>query len=64
MEVKRKTVIIVDDSLTNLNLARNALSMKYDVFTITSGMKLFQILGKVTPDLILLDIEMPEMNGY
>ena len=64
MEYKRKIVIIVDDSLTNLNLARNALSMKYDVFTITSGKKLFQILEKVTPDIILLDIEMPVMDGF
>ena len=64
MEYKRKIVIIVDDSLTNLNLARNALSMKYDVFTISSGKKLFQILEKVTPDIILLDIEMPEMDGF
>jgi len=64
LEYKRKIVIIVDDSLTNLNLARNALSMKYDVFTISSGKKLFQILEKVTPDIILLDIEMPEMDGF
>ena len=64
MENKRKNVIVVDDSLTNLNLARNALAMKYDVFTISSGKKLFQVLEKVSPDIILLDIEMPEMNGY
>ena len=64
MDRIRKIVIIVDDSLTNLNLARNALSMKYDVFTVSSGKKMFQILEKVTPDIILLDIEMPDMNGY
>ena len=45
-------------------MARNALAAKYDVFTVPSGKKLFQVLEKVTPDLILLDIEMPEMNGY
>ena len=64
LEYKRKSVIIVDDSLTNLNLARNALAAKYDVFTISSGKKLFQILERVTPDIILLDIEMPGMSGY
>jgi putative two-component system response regulator len=36
----------------------------YDIFSIPSGNKLFEILEKVTPDLILLDIEMPGMNGY
>ena len=64
MEYGHKTIIIVDDSLTNLNLARNALSEMYNVFTISSGRKLFSFLEKVTPDLILLDIEMPDMSGY
>jgi putative two-component system response regulator len=36
----------------------------YDVFTVQSGQKLFGLLEKVHPDLILLDIEMPEMSGY
>jgi putative two-component system response regulator len=40
------------------------LNEKYDVFTIPSGIKLFKLLEKVVPDLILLDIEMPEMTGY
>ena len=64
MENRRKVVIVVDDSLTNLNLARNALAVKFDVFTVSSGRKLFQVLEKVIPDIILLDIEMPEMNGF
>jgi len=55
---------MVDDDITCLNAARNILAENYDVFTVPSGKKLFQILEKVTPDLILLDIEMPEMNGY
>jgi putative two-component system response regulator len=36
----------------------------YNVFPIPSGYKLLEILEKVRPDLILLDIEMPGMNGY
>ena len=64
MEGKRKTIIIVDDDITNLNIARNILIQKYDVFTVPSGKKLIQILEKISPDLILLDLEMPEMNGY
>jgi len=55
---------MVDDDLTNLNIARNNLSGIYSIVTVPSGEKLFNLLEKITPALILLDIEMPEMNGY
>ena len=55
---------MVDDNLTNLTVGKNALLGKYKVFTIPSGKKLFEMLEKTTPDMILLDIEMPEMDGY
>jgi putative two-component system response regulator len=64
MEEKRKLIIIVDDDITNLVVAKNNLSSMYDVFTVPSGEKLFALLEKVTPDLILLDVNMPIMNGY
>ncbi|MDR2532101.1 MAG: response regulator [Oscillospiraceae bacterium] len=64
MEERRKLIIIVDDDMTNLVVAKNNLTAKYDVFTVPSGEKLFSLLEKVTPDLILLDVNMPIMNGY
>jgi putative two-component system response regulator len=64
MEAERKKIIMVDDDGTNLASVRNALIGSYDVFTVPSGKKLFGLLEKVMPDLILLDVEMPEMNGY
>ncbi|MDR1950474.1 MAG: response regulator [Spirochaetaceae bacterium] len=64
MEVIRKKIMLVDDNPTNLTIGRNILINDYDVFTIQSGQKLFKILEKVYPDLILLDVEMPEMDGY
>jgi len=64
MSCNREVIIIVDDDTTNLVVGRSTLSEKYDVFTAPSGDKLFRFLEKVSPDLILLDIEMPEMNGY
>ena len=64
MESSFSKIIIVDDDITNLTVGKNALFDKYDVFTVPSGFKLFQLLERVTPDLILLDIEMPGMNGY
>lgn len=55
---------MVDDNITNLSMGKSALCAHYDVYTVPSGEKLFKILGYITPDIILLDVEMPEMNGY
>ena len=59
----QKTIFIVDDSNTNLLIAREALCEEYKVITLSSAAKMFTILEKIQPDLILLDIEMPEMDG-
>jgi len=64
MESNRYKIIIVDDDMTNLMVVRSAMTDFHDVFTVPSGKKLFQLLEKVIPDMILLDVEMPEMNGY
>jgi putative two-component system response regulator len=57
-------IFIVDDSDTNLATAEEALEDHYDVMTMPSAAKMFALLEKITPNLILLDIEMPEMNGF
>ncbi|MDR2739137.1 MAG: response regulator [Treponema sp.] len=54
----------VDDDVTSLALGKSILSQKYDIITIPSGEKFFVLLEKVQPNLILLDVEMPGMNGY
>jgi putative two-component system response regulator len=59
-----KTIFAVDDSDTNLSMVKKALEDHYRVLTMPSAMKMFALLEKITPDLILLDIEMPEMNGF
>ena len=50
--------------MANLTMGRNMLKTFYEVFPAPSAEKLFEILENVLPDLILLDIEMPETNGY
>jgi len=59
-----KTVFIVDDSDTNLAKAEEALEEHFNVMTLPSAAKMFTLIEKINPDLILLDIEMPEMNGF
>ena len=64
MENTRYKIIMVDDNMANLAMGRNMLKTFYEVYPAPSAGKLFEILDNVVPDLILLDIEMPEMNGY
>jgi len=57
-------IFVVDDLETNLVAGKNALADTYNVYTFDSGMRMLKVLEKLTPDLILLDIKMPEMSGY
>ncbi len=61
---QRKKIVLVDDNLTNLTAGKNILKEYFSVFTVSSGQKFLELLDKITPDLILLDVEMPEMDGY
>jgi putative two-component system response regulator len=64
MDNERKMIMLVDDNIANLKIAKNALSDIYDVFTVPSAAKMFGLLERNKPELILLDVDMPEMNGY
>lgn len=59
-----KHILIVDDNKTNLISAKNALADVYKVTAVTSGEQALKFLDKNIPDLILLDINMPEMDGF
>jgi len=58
------TIFVVDDSDTNLATAEAALEDRYNVITVPCAEKMFLHLEKIKPNLILLDIEMPGMNGF
>ena len=59
-----KTILLVDDSKTNLDILIGLLEEHYDLLVATSGEKALKISLKQKIDLILLDIVMPDMNGY
>ena len=59
-----KTIFVVDDKNINLQTADEALSGIYDVFTLVSASAMFDLLNNIKPDLILLDIMMPGIDGF
>ena len=59
-----KIVFIVDDNKTNLETARLALESKFRIYTMPSVARMFKLAEKIMPDLILLDVDMPEMDGF
>jgi len=64
MESNRETIVIVDDDMTSLTMGSHILDTDYDVTPLASPVKFLGIIDKLNPDLVLLDIEMPEMNGF
>jgi len=59
-----KKIIVVDDNIENLTAIKNTLKEKYEVFPCPSAVNMFDLLEHIKPDLILLDVEMPDINGY
>jgi putative two-component system response regulator len=60
----QKTIFIVDDNDTNLLMAKEVLKDKYRVMTLPSATRMFALIQRIRPDLVLLDIEMPGINGW
>jgi diguanylate cyclase (GGDEF)-like protein/PAS domain S-box-containing protein len=61
---KPRTILIVDDIPENVSLLEAVLSTEYDIRTATRGSEALQIAREMEPDLILLDIMMPGIDGY
>lgn len=59
-----KHILMIDDVATNLICAEEVLKDHYRVSVAKSGKKALNMIRELCPDLILLDIIMPEMNGY
>jgi putative two-component system response regulator len=59
-----KQILVVDDNITSLKQIGAQLGSHYEVSLAKSGALALQICKQEKPDLILLDVEMPEMNGF
>ncbi|WP_413437575.1 Hpt domain-containing protein [Sulfuriferula sp. GW1] len=63
--VRNKVVMVVDDSLTVRKITGRLLAREgYEVITAKDGLDALQMLQDVVPDVMLLDIEMPRMDGF
>ncbi len=61
----KRTILIVDDTMENIDLLNHALETQFRVKAATNGAKALKIARSASPpDLILLDIMMPDMSGY
>ncbi|PCI28157.1 MAG: two-component system response regulator [SAR324 cluster bacterium] len=63
-DINNSTILIVDDTPANLDILVSALGDKYQIIAATDGMAAIELAEEVIPDLILLDIMMPEMDGF
>jgi CheY-like chemotaxis protein len=65
MTPSEKTILVVDDSTTNVVLLDAILSEKgYRIIKTLSAMEAYSCMEKQLPDLILLDLLMPQINGF
>lgn len=56
-------ILVIDDSTINLRIVKDSLSDEFQVYPVTSGMQGLEFLKKKIPDIILLDLNMPDMDG-
>ncbi|GAB2658656.1 HD domain-containing phosphohydrolase [Vibrio panuliri] len=63
-QVNRATILAVDDTPTVIDIVKSILSDEYTVQAATKAETAFKIISKRKPDLILLDVMMPDIDGY
>jgi len=61
---EKQKILIVDDAPANIRILGQALAADYQLRIATNGADALEIVKSDTPDIILLDIVMPEMDGY
>jgi len=61
---RRARILVVDDEVANIEILNAALEDEYDVSFATSGQDAIAIALATLPDMVLLDVMMPGMDGY
>ncbi len=60
----RQTILVVDDNVSNIEVIYEMLAPHYEVLFATSGVEALELTVSTRPDLLLLDVLMPGLNGY
>ncbi|MCL2718379.1 MAG: response regulator [Lachnospiraceae bacterium] len=63
-KAKKSRILVVDDENTNLVMLKHILSPEYHVYASTNGEDAIEAAAELLPDIILLDIVMPGLDGY
>lgn len=63
-ERPRPLILIAEDNPDNYKLYECILKREYDLKHAWNGLEAIELYRKTTPDLVIMDIKMPEMNGY
>jgi signal transduction histidine kinase len=64
VKTNKYVILVVDDQPTNIKVIASILGQKYSLGFANNGVNALKVLEKTLPDLILLDIMMPEMDGF
>lgn len=62
--MEKAIILIIDDDYINIETLNKLLEETYEILFATNGLNALELIKKLTPDLILLDIVLPEMNGF
>lgn len=61
---ERAVVLVVDDAAESIDVARGVLGTEFQIKAAISGTKALDVIAQNPPDLVLLDVMMPDMSGY